>query len=211
MIEFRSSAFRLAAAVTFLLACSVAVSSAYPRRAQYNYPEREIYAHDLPALTAPSQHSTDMLATAVASVLHDKDVCCGRDSALADSLERADHKSLKDVADRLQGRHLLGDGRPMMVTAEYLTPDQVAAGHLIAMLAANHAPLMMWNAHVFVVHGVSYVESLDPNTQASLYTIHKFFLWDTRYSDARREAVFDRLTEDISKVQGLLFLEWKPQ
>jgi hypothetical protein len=46
---------------------------------------------------------------------------------------------------------------------------------------------------------------------AALYTSHKFFLWDTRHADTQREVVFDRLTEDTSKVQGLLFLEWKLQ
>jgi hypothetical protein len=181
-------------------------------RAQYAYPEQEIHVHDLPMLTAQSEHSSDMLAAAVATVLHDKEVCCGKDSALQDSLERADHKSLKDIANRLQGRHLLGDGRPIMVTTEYLTPDQVSAGHLVYMLAANHAPLMMWNSHAYVVCGASYVETVDNDSGGTIaYSIHKFFLWDTRFSDSRREVTFDRVTEDPGKVQGLLFLEAKPQ
>jgi hypothetical protein len=179
--------------------------------AQYNLPEQEIHVHDLPMLTAQSEHSFEMLAASVATVLHDKNVCCGKDSALEDSLERADRKSLKDISDRLQGRHLLSDGRPIMVTTEYLTSDQVSAGHLIYMLAANHAPVMMWNSHAYVVHGVSYVENVDQDSGSVLYTIHKFFLWDTRYTDSRRDVTFDRLTDDASKVQGLLFLEWKPQ
>lgn len=210
MIELRFSAFKLAA-VSLVLVWWVPVSLAQrsPVPAQYNYPEEEIHIHDLPMVTAKSEHSFDMLAAAAATVLNDKDVCCGKDSALEDSLERADRKSLKDIAGRLEGRHLLSDGRPIAVTTEYLTPDQVSAGHLIYMLAANHAPLMMWNLHVYVVHGASYVEYAD--NQTVLYTIHKFFLWDTRFADARREVTLDRVTEDLSKVQGLLFLEWKLQ
>jgi hypothetical protein len=46
-------------------------------------------------------------------------------------LQSSDPKSLKDSAGKLQGRHLLSDGRPLMVTVEYLTPDQINAGHLI--------------------------------------------------------------------------------
>ena len=94
-------------------------------------------------------------------VFDDKQICCGKDSALEDSVQSSDPKSLKDIAGRLQGRHLLSDGRPLMVTVEYLTPDQINAGHLIYMLRENHAPLMMWNSHLFLVNGLSCVESID--------------------------------------------------
>jgi hypothetical protein len=41
--------------------------------------------------------------------------------------------------------------------------------------------------------------------------IHKFLLWDTRYSDSRREVVFNRETDDLGKVDGFLFVDVKPQ
>jgi hypothetical protein len=151
-----------------------------------------------------------VLAASLEIVFKDKEVCCGKDSALEDSVQSADPKSLKDIASKLQGRHLLSDGRPIMVTAEYLTPDQVSAGHLIYMLAANHAPLMLWNLRLYVVDGASYVETIDPDGGV-YYVTHKFFLQDTRFSDSRREVSFDRVTEDASKVQGLLFLRAAPQ
>ena len=177
---------------------------------QTSYPEQEIHIHDLPSLTARSTHAPDVLAASLGIVFNDKEVCCGKNSALKDSLSSSDPKSLKDIASRLQGRHLLSDGLPIMVTAEYLTPDQVGAGHLISMVAANHAPLMLWNSHVYVVEGVSYVENVDTHGGVS-YVTHKFFLQDTRFSDSRREVSFDRVTEDASKVQGLLFLRVAPQ
>jgi len=93
-----------------------------------------------------------------------------------------------------------------MVTAEYLTPDQVGAGNLIYMLAANHAPLMLWNSHLYVVNGLSYAENFDANGGVS-YVTEAFSLWDARFSDSRREVSFDRKTEDSGKVQGLLFLQ----
>jgi hypothetical protein len=169
------------------------------------YPNQEIHIHDLPPLTARSTHAPDVLAASLEIVFNDKEVCCGKDSALEDSVQSSDPKSLKDIASKLQGRHLLSDGRAVTVTAEYLAPDQVSAGHLIYMLAANHAPLMLWNSHLYVVEGASYAEDFNADGGA-YYVTHKFFLRDTRFSDSRREVSFDRVTEDASKVQGLLFL-----
>jgi hypothetical protein len=174
---------------------------------QVAYPEQEIRVHDLPALTARSTHSSDALATSLEIIFNNKEICCGKDSALEDSVQSADPKSLKDVAAKLQGRHLLSDGRPITVTTEYLAPDQVTAGHLIAMLRDQRPALMMWNAHLYVVYGASYVETDDYSTNQIAYAVHKFLLQDVRFSDARRSISFDRLTEDPSKVQGLLFLQ----
>src|ERR1700690_2759143 len=175
--------------------------------AQVAYPEQEIRVHEPPALTARSTHSSDALATSLEIIFNNKETCCGKDSALEDSVESSDPKSLKDIAAKLQGRHLLGDGRPITVTTEYLTPDQVSAGHLIAMLRDQRPALMIWNAHLYVVYGASYVETVDYSTNQIAYAVHKFLLQDARFSDARRQLSFDRLTEDPSKVQGLLFLQ----
>jgi hypothetical protein len=173
---------------------------------QIAYPEQELHVHDLPLLTSRSPHAAEVLATSLEIILRNKEVCCGKDSALEDSLQAADPKSMKDIAGKLQGRHLLSDGRPIMVTTEFLTPDQVMAGNLIFRLATNHVPLMMWNSRIYVVSGVTYVENVD-DSGAIGYVIHKFLLQDVRFSDARRAVTFDRLTEDAAKVQGLLFIE----
>jgi hypothetical protein len=110
--------FRVRCIVTACLAaCCLA-------NAQVAYPEQELRVNDLPSLTARSTHSSDVLATSVEIVFNDKNICCGKNSALEDGVASADPKSLKDIAGKLQGRHLLSDGRPIMVTEEYLTPDQ---------------------------------------------------------------------------------------
>ena len=189
--------------------CLLALAFSCTAYGQVTYPDKTIYVHDLPPLTARSTHASDVLAASLEIVFNDKDVCCGKNSALETSVA-SDPRSLKDIASRLQGRHLLSDGRAIMVTAEYLTPDQVSAGHLIYMLAANHAPLMLWNSHLYVVNGLSYAENFDANGGVS-YVTDTFFLWDTRFSDSRREISFDRKTEDSGKVQGLLFLQAAPQ
>jgi hypothetical protein len=177
---------------------------------QVTYPEQELRIHDLPSLTARTTHSSDVLVTSLEIVFNDKEICCGKDSALEDSVESADPKSLKDITGKLQGRHLLSDGRPIMITEEYLTPDQVNAGHLIYMLREKRAPLMMWNSHLYVVAGVTYVERIDDSDEIS-YAVHKFLLKDVRFSDSRREISFDRITEDAGRVEGLLFLRAAPQ
>jgi hypothetical protein len=174
---------------------------------QVAYPEQEIRVNDLPALTARSPHAADVLATSLEILFNDKAVCCGKNSALEDSIESADPKSLKDIANKLQGRHLLSDGRAIMVTTEYLTPDEVNAGHLITMIRNQRAALMMWNSRVYVLSGVTYVGTVDYSTNATEYAVHKFLLQDVRFSDSRRAVTFDRLTEDASKVQGLLFVQ----
>ncbi len=198
------STFRLVAkcipALCLMLCCLTSAQ-------QVAYPEQEVRVQDLSALTARSPHAAEVLATSLEILFNDREVCCGKNSALEDSLESADLKSLKDIASRLQGRHLLSDGRAIMVTTEYLTPDQVNAGHLIAMIRNQRPALMMWNSRVYVLYGVTYVGTVDYSSNETAYAVHKFLLQNVRFSDSRRAVTFDRLTEDASKVQGLLFVE----
>src|SRR5580693_5257899 len=194
------------------VALSVALCSV--AHGQLLYQDQVIEVPDLPSLVARSPHSADVMLTSLDTIFHDREVCCGKDSALEDSAGAADPKSLKDVASKLQGRQHLGDGRPIMVNATYLTPDAVNAGLLVGWFLNQHAALMRWNSHVYVVHGIVYMwiasSNGDSGTSEST-AIHKFLLWDTRFSDSRRELVFNRDTDDLSKVEGFLFVDVKPQ
>lgn len=101
-----------------------------------------------------------------------------------------------------------------MVTASYVTPDAVNSGLLITWFTDQHAALMRWNSHVYVVHGIVYMWTANATPDGSEQTgtvIKKFLLWDTRFSDSRREMVFNRETDDLSKVEGFLFVDVKPQ
>ena len=177
---------------------------------QESYSDLEVHVSDLPTLQASSKEPSDVLRASLGTILHDREVCCGKDSGLDDSLQRADPPSLPDVAAKLQGRHLLSDGRPIMVTAKYIAPDALNAYLLLETLQQKHAMLMQWRSHVYVCYGVTYRKDYDANGSV-LYTILTFRLIDTRYSDARRELVFDRATDDWSKVQGVLWVESVPQ
>jgi hypothetical protein len=171
---------------------------------QFSYPEQEIRIHDLPSLTARSTHASDVLATSLEIAFNDRQVCCGYNSALEEIVRSSDPKSLEDIANNLQGRHLLGDGRPIRVTAEYLPPNAVNSARLISMILSQQPPLMEWNSHLYVVCGVTYVETVDYSTGSDMKAIHKILLQDERFSDSRREVSFDRLSDDWARVQGLL-------
>ena len=189
--------------IVLLAACSAL--------AQYSYPEQEVRVSNLPQLTSRSPHAHDVFATSAEIVLNNKDICCGKDSALEDSIQAADPKSLKDIAEKLQGRHMLSDGLPIVINAEYLTSEAASAGHLITMISDQHAALMEWDGHLYILEGITYVKTVDPATTTFTYAIHKLLLKDLRYSDSRRAVIFDRLTDDVNKVQGLLFLQVEHQ
>ena len=63
---------------------------------------------------------------------------------------------MKEIVTKLAGRHLLSDGRPIMVKAEYFGPEAMGAPQLIRTILDNHAMLMKWNSHFYVVHGIVY-------------------------------------------------------
>ncbi len=163
-------------------------------------------APDLPQVKARTADPTDVLAASLEMILQDKAICCGKDSALEASLEKANPQSLQDVAQNLQGRHLLGDGRPILVSVVHLSPEQVSAGAMIVKLRENRAALMMWDSHLYVIDGMTYIESPD-GQGGTTYLIHKFSLQDPRYSDSRRHRSFDRVTDNTSKIQGILFIQ----
>jgi len=48
----------------------------------YYYPNQEVRISDLPSVTAKSRHAADVLAASAETVFRDKEVCCGKNSAL---------------------------------------------------------------------------------------------------------------------------------
>jgi hypothetical protein len=178
---------------------------------QHSYNPDGIRVSDLPKLMARTSEPSDVLMTSLDTILHDREVCCGKDSALEDSVQRADPASLQDITAKLQGRHLLSDGRPIMVTAQYIAADAIYGYGLIETLQQKHAMLMMWKSHLYVLYGVTYIEDYNPETGTGIDNVSKLLLIDTRYSDARRNVEFDRQTDDWSKVQGVVWVAFAPQ
>jgi hypothetical protein len=177
---------------------------------QEYYPNREVRINDLPSLTSKSRDASDVLAASVAIILRDQEICCAKNSALEDSVQSADPKSLKDIAAKLQGRHRLSDGRPITVRAEYVPATSLVAGTLISTLSEKQPLLMEWNSHLYVVSGVTYSTTYTAEGER-IDSILKIFLLDSRFSGQPREVTFDRSTDDWGKVQGLLTLKAAPQ
>ena len=171
-------------------------------------PNQEVRVHELPALTAPSKNKTAVLSTELEITFRDKTVCCGKDSALEDAV-LSDPASLKELGARLQGRHWLSDGRPILVSADYVPRASVTPGLILAALMEQHAPLVEWKSHFYVLYGAIFNETLA--TSGRDYAIHKLLLLDPRFSDGRREVVFDREVEDWEKIGGLLIPVVRPQ
>jgi hypothetical protein len=211
MATIRAARYELIVEVCLCLA-DLFLSS--PAHAQVLRVDQQIAVTNLPSIVSPSSHSSDVLIAALATIIHGPEICCGKDSALEDGVQQADPKSLQDVAARLNGRHLLADGRPIMIDAEFFSPDKMSAGYLVTTITAQRAGLMEWNSHIYVLHGLIYFWNQTGSTDvggAIVAVAHKFLLWDTRYSDSRREVLFNRDTDDLGKVQGFLFVQVKPQ
>lgn len=173
------------------------------------FPNQEIRVTNLALPTAPSKDTTAVMATVVGAILHDQSLCCGKDSALGDTVQ-SEPRSLKELGTKLQGRHLLSDGRPILVNAEYDTQTAINAGLVIGNLLEQRALLFEWKSHVYVLYGAIYGEDRCVSG-ARHYSIAKLLLLDPRYSDQRREVVFNRETDELSKVQGVLNLSISPQ
>ena len=175
--------------------------------------DQEVRVPNLPTLTAPSKTRSAVMVTALDTILHEPAVCCGKNSALEDVAlyaSLANGLSLQELSAKLQGKHLLSDGQPIVVTGQYIPQSSIYVGFIVRTLQDQHALLIEWNSHVYVLYGAIYDETRDPYA-GNQDSIHKLFLLDLRFSDQRREVVFDRETDDWGKVGGLLTISFAIQ
>jgi hypothetical protein len=204
MTEFRSCR-------TALLLLAIAVCLASLAQAQQMYTDLEARVSGLPTIASRTHDPADVLATSLDAILHDHSVCCGRDSALEDSLAKADPQSLKDVAAKIQGRQLLSDGRPILVKADFWPTESFDALRMVNTLNDKRAVLMMWNSHLYVAYGVVY-RWVEQSADSGPYTVvRRILLFDMRYSDSRRMVEYNRETDDPAKVEGFLTVTFAPQ
>lgn len=168
------------------------------------HPDQEVRVRDLPSPRAPSARASAALAIALETVLHDKQLCCGKGSALEDVV-LSERLSLKELGGKLQGRHRLSDGRSIVVKAEYVPQGVISPEVIMGALLDQHALLMEWDSHLYVLYGAVFNETLWA-VAGKRYAITRLLLLDPRYSDQRRETEFKRANDDLGKVQGLLTL-----
>lgn len=176
-------------------------------------PNQEIRISNLSLNPATSKSYSAVLAADLEAVFHDKDVCCGKNSTLEDVVGYAalrDHTPLKELAGKLQGRHLLSDGRPILVTAEYTPHSSITPYQIVSLLREQRPQIVSWQSHLYVLYGALFDDTCS-NDGGCSYAIHKLFLRDARFSDSRREVVFDREADDWDKFGGMLSLSVAPQ
>jgi hypothetical protein len=193
--------------VAYLVLVCMAAVSAF---AQYRHtgvqflPNQEVYVDNLPLLTAPSAEASAVLATALETILPDRDVCCGKDSGLEDAVLSA-LSSLKELSAKLQGRHVLGDGLSIVVRAQFFPKSSIDPSFTIQRLMNQQPMLLKWKSHIYVLYGATYDETRFYNGGGQ-FVIHKLRLLDPRYSDRRRETELNAETDDWTKIQGILVL-----
>jgi hypothetical protein len=174
-------------------------------------PGQEIRVPQLPALMARTHDLSDVLLTSLDIVFHDRSICCGKDSPLEDRTLAADPLSLKEIASKVRGRQLLSDGRPIMITADFLPtmPSVDISWQIVGALRNKQALIVVWNSHLYVLYGAVFDE-VGNDDGSGAFMIHKLLLLDTRYSGSRREVIFNRDTDDWGKVEGMLRLSVTP-
>lgn len=175
-------------------------------------PNQEVRVAQLPSTTARSHDPSDVVVAALEIAFDDPTICCRKNSALEDRGLTADPQSLKDIASKVQGRWLLSDGRPIQIKTNFLpaTASVDNSYWIVNNLRENHAMLLVWDSRLYVLYGALFDEDAYSDG-STVNMIHKLLLIDPRYSDFRRQAAFNRDTDDWSKVQGMLLLTFTPQ
>ncbi len=167
-------------------------------------PNKLVVVTNLPSLKAPSADKPAVVGTALEIMLRDKEACCGKNSGLEDAVLSAG--SLKELSTKLQGRHVLGDGRSVVVGTEYL-PQAAPGSRLIIKTLMDQQPMLLeWKSRVYVLYGANFDELRQYNPDDWQFTIHKLLLLDVRFSDQRREVEFNSETDDWKTIQGLMTL-----
>jgi hypothetical protein len=185
--------------------CSANALAQTPTQGYVLHPHQEVQVASLPSIVADSKADTDVLAASLATAVADPEVCCGRRSALEDQVAAVSHSSLKELGQKIRGKHVLDSGASVIITDEYWPAASVNAEQIVGTLEAQHPLLMLWGSHVYVLYGAVFNQYLYDDG-ASMHVIEKLLLLDTRYDDDRRYVTFDRQNDDWDKVAGLLSL-----
>ncbi len=167
---------------------------------------QEVRVVALPSAVAASPSEGDVLTASVATTMLERDVCCGRNSALEDRIPSTKGSSLRELGEKLRGSAYLDNGSPIVVADQYWSGTSVTAEDIISSLMAQHPLLMDWSGHLYVLYGAVFDEYRYYDSGTRVHVIRTLSLADTRFSDGRRYVSFNRQTDDLGKVTGLLAL-----
>jgi len=164
---------------------------------------QEVRVAALPSIVADSRSESDVMTASVAIAVMDAEICCGRRSALEDRTGSA--RSLKELGEKLRGKHYLDSGSSIVIADQYWPGESVNADVIVNTLMAQRPLIMHWNGHFYVVCGAVFDE-YRYSDGGDAHVVHKLLLIDARFSDHSRFTVFNRETDDWGKVSGLLAL-----
>ena len=193
----------LLSASILLISCAAAFAQTEGQPPPLTLLNREVRVSALPAVVADSRSQSDVMSASVAIAVIDPAICCGRHSACEDQMGSS--RSLKELGEKLRGKHSLDSGSSVTIVDQYWPGSSINADVLVNTLVAQRPIIIDWNGHIYVVSGVVFNE-YKYSDGSNVHAIRKLQLVDPRYSDSRRNLVFDRETDDWTKVSGLLAL-----
>jgi hypothetical protein len=189
-----------------VISCAVNASSQdMPGGWVLTRPNQEVRVEPLPSIVADSKSASDVMLADVAIAVMDPNVCCGRKSALEDQADLPEGASLKELGEKLRGKHYLDSGEKIVVADYYWSGASVNAESIVNSLVEQNPLLMDWNGHLYVVYGAEFDEYAY-SSGGIADVIQKLLLVDSRYAGKRRYLSFDRQTDDWGKVTGVLEL-----
>ncbi len=199
-----------------IMSCCVNTNSQDYYDSYVVHPNQEVRIAALPSTVAASTSKSDVLVASVATAVMERDVCCGRNSALEDQIIAASAStgkiSLRELGEKLRGKHYLDNGASIFVADQYwpaapIEQNAVKPGDIIS-LPDGPAPIadeLGRPACTFCME--SYSTSAPTATLATIFrSIRTLLLIDTRFSGRRRYVSFNRQTDDWGKVTGVLAL-----
>lgn len=195
--------FRRSILLLIVISCAAAFAQTESQSPPLALMNQEVQIPALPDVIADSKSQSDVMTASVALAVMDSEICCGRRSALED--QTGSSRSLKELGEKLRGKHYLDSGSSIEIADQYWPGASVNADIIVNTLMAQRPMIMHWNDHLYVVSGVVFDE-YKYSDGSDVRVIHKLLLIDPRYSDARRNSVFNRETDDWTKVSGLLAL-----
>lgn len=198
------------ARVIFIVLLLIAAASAQDYSdGYYVIPNQQVLV-PVTARTVPSKDASAPLQAALATIFQNPELCCGPNSSLENAAATSATVSTGELAAKLEGRHVLSDGRTFVVKADLIQPATMNVTQVVAPLKENRTVLMQWNSRWYLLIGADFEEWVYDSGRRD-YSIHKLRLLDFSNPSAPKEAVFDRQKDDWAKVQGLMLLSAAPQ
>lgn len=196
--------------ISLLIVVSLSFSLAHAQEQSYPsvvvHPNQEVTVKNLHLQLARSPGETAALAGALETILDFPQLCCGRNSSIPALPTSGRSNSLQEIATKLNGKHVLSDGRPVFVAAHYFSASAITSHQIVAFLMENQTLLVQWDSHFFVLRGAVFDDKVYSDGNRDII-LRKLRLFDPDATAAAHEITFDREKNQWSQVQGFLLIK----